>query len=110
MALYSSVERLLSYQDESDSNDSVYARCVLFHELCPALNAIMRDGMKPEVITSFGRMPTSVWRVVEAVTRQGPSTGTATCDLVMLLNTRVGSGSSSEDDKKFAGFIAGLIK
>jgi hypothetical protein len=31
----------------------------------------MEDGLKPEVITSFGRMQTSVWRVVEAVTRQG---------------------------------------
>ena len=110
VSLYSSVERLLTYQDEADSNDSAYARCILFHELCPALHAIMSDGLKPEVITSFGKMPTSVWRVVEAVTRQGPSTGTATCDLVMLLNTRLGSASLDDDHRKFSGFIAGLIK
>ena len=44
--------------------------CTLLRDLCPALHAIMLDGMKSEVITSFGRMPTSVWQVVEAVTRQ----------------------------------------
>ena len=110
--MYSSVERLLTYQDEAETvgGDSAYARCILFHELCPALHEIMSDGLKPEVITSFGKMPTSVWRVVEAVTRQGPTTGTATCDLVMLLNTRLGSSRLDDDHKKFSGFIAGLIK
>ena len=71
MTLYTSVERLLACADEADSNtESALTRCVLVRELCPALHAIMADGLKPEVITSFGRMPTSVWRVVEAVTRQ----------------------------------------
>ena len=102
----------MTYQDESDSNDSTFARCIVFHELCPALHAIMADGLKAEVITSFGKMPTSVWRVVEAVTRQGagPATGTATCDLVMLLNTRLGSSNAEDDHRKFAAFIGGLIK
>ena len=52
--------------------------------------AIMKDGLKPEVITSFGRMQTNVWRLVEALTRMGPSLGggAATSDLVMLLNAK----------------------
>ena len=69
--LYTAIERLLACADETESGaESVLARCVLLRDLCPALHAIMADGMKPEVITSFGRMPTSVWQVVEAVTRQ----------------------------------------
>ena len=108
VSLYSAVERLLMYQD-GDSGGGGSARCVLFQELCPALHAIMEDGLKPEVITSFGRMQTSVWRVVEAVTRQGgPNAGTTVCDLVMLLNTKF--AATGEDHRKFAGFVAGLMK
>ena len=71
VTLYTAIERLLACADENDSStESALARCVLLRDLCPALHAIMLDGMKPEVITSFGRMPTSVWQVVEAVTRQ----------------------------------------
>ena len=71
VTLYTAIERLLACADESESSsESALARCVLLRDLCPALQAIMSDGMKPEVITSFGRMPTSVWQVVEAVTRQ----------------------------------------
>ncbi len=144
MNLYSSVERLLSYHQEGDSAHSASTptsaaaaesaaaaatsaasvRCILFHELCPALHAIMADGMKPEVITSFGRMPTSVWRLVEAVVRQGGGVGGVgvggggvaaggegsnnVSDLVMLLNDRF--SSKGEEERKFAGFIAGMLK
>lgn len=96
------------YQDDSSCNTSV--KYVLFHELCPALMDIMKDGLKPEVITSFGRMKTSVWRVVEAVIRQGPNFGggAATSDLVMLLNAKF--PASGEDHRKFSGFVAGLLK
>ena len=106
--LYSAVERLLMYQDDTASETSV--RYILFHELCPALSAIMRDGLKTEVITSFGRMKTNVWRVIEAVIRQGPSFGggAATSDLVMLLNAKF--PASGDDHRKFAGFVAGLLK
>lgn len=85
-------------------------RYVLFHELCPALQAIMKDGLKTEVITSFGRMQTSVWRVIEALIRAGPALGggAATSDLVMLLNAKF--AATGEDHRKFAGFVAGLLK
>ena len=132
MNLYSAVERLLLYQQDSldsanGASAAANARCVLFHELCPALYAIMTDGLKPEVITSFGRMRTNVWRVVEAVTRQGPAAANTTCDLVMLLNSRVPSaatpvttpsgvgtptvGANNDgEERKFAGFVAGMLK
>lgn len=98
------------YQEDSSAVSNTSVKYILFHELCPALTAIMKDGLKPEVITSFGRMQTSVWRLVEALTRQGPSIGpgTATSDLVMLLNAKF--AAAGEDHRKFSGFIAGLLK
>ena len=98
------------YHDEASSASETSVRYILFHELCPALMSVMRDGLKPEVITSFGRMQTSVWRLIEALTRQGPSMGggTATSDLVMLLNAKF--AAAGEDHRKFAGFITGLLK
>ena len=107
--LYSAVERLLMYQDDA-TGSATSVRYILFHELCPALMAIMKDGLKPEVITSFGRMQTNVWRLVEALTRMGPSLGggAATSDLVMLLNAKF--AAAGEDHRKFTSFIAGLLK
>jgi len=104
--LYTAVERLLLFQDPSPSySNRSAARCVLLHEFCPALHAILEDGLKEEVITSFGRMKTSVWRVIEAIMQAGPAQR-ATCDLVMLLNTKF---SSEEDFKKFSGFVIGML-
>merc|ERR1719189_1581140 len=107
VSLYAAVERLLLYQDQSNPSYSAKAacRCILLHEFCPALHAIMEDGLKEEVITSFGRMKTSVWRMLEAVMQQGPAQRN-TCDLVMMLNTKF---SSEEDFKKFSGFVIGLL-
>ena len=97
------------YQDDAAGSETS-VRYILFHELCPALVAIMKDGLKPEVITSFGKMQTNVWRLIEALTRQGPAVGggQATSDLVMLLNAKF--AAAGEDHRKFAGFIAGLLK
>ena len=103
VSLYSAVERLVMYQDQGSKAAS---RCILLHEFCPALHSLLEDGLKEEVITSFGRMKTSVWRVLEAVIQSGPAQRN-TCDLVMLLNTKF---SSEEDFKKFSGFVIGLLK
>ena len=46
--LYLAVERLLMYQNNANA-----VRYILFHKLSPALMAILKDGLKPEVITSF---------------------------------------------------------
>eukprot|EP00096_Caligus_rogercresseyi_P001788 TRINITY_DN1302_c1_g1_i2.p1 TRINITY_DN1302_c1_g1~~TRINITY_DN1302_c1_g1_i2.p1 ORF type:complete len:608 (-),score=215.55 TRINITY_DN1302_c1_g1_i2:2539-4362(-) len=56
VTLYSSVERLLMSSDSSEAE----TRCILLHEFCPALHSIMRDGLKPEVITPFCRMSSSL--------------------------------------------------
>jgi len=107
VSLYSAVERLLLYQDQTNPAYSSKAacRCILLHEFCPALHRLLEDGLKEEVITSFGRMKTSVWRLIEAVIQAGPAQRN-TCDLVMLLNTKF---SSEEDFKKFSGFVIGLL-
>jgi hypothetical protein len=86
-------------------SSSVTARLILFQEVCPALHAILEDGLKPEVITSFGRMTTSAWRVVEAVTRQTTAVA-ANFDLVMMLNAKF----ANDEHRKFAGFVVGLLK
>ena len=107
MSLYSAVERFVMYQDQAGPAHSKAAcRCILLHEFCPALHSLLEDGLKEEVITSFGRMKTSVWRLVEAIIQAGPAQRN-TCDLVMLLNTKF---SSEEDFKKFSGFVIGLLK
>ena len=53
-------------------------------------------------------MQTNVWRLIEAITRQGTGGGAATSDLVMLLNAKF--AAAGEDHRKFSGFIAGLLK
>jgi len=77
----------------------------LQHDLSYCREVFEDLGLKEEVITSFGRMKTSVWRLVEAVIQAGPAQRN-TCDLVMLLNTKF---SSEEDFKKFSGFVIGLL-
>ena len=125
--LYTSVERLLHYYNSATtpttpsattpttSSSSLSLRYLLFHEFCPALPAILKDGLKAEVITSFGRVRTSAWRVVEALTRQGGPAGvtSATGDLVMTINDRFSGLEGSEEEReerKLAGFIAGMLK
>ena len=47
MSLYSAVERLLLYQDQTGPAHSAAAcRCILLHELCPALHTLLEDGLK----------------------------------------------------------------
>ncbi|ERL95179.1 hypothetical protein D910_12448 [Dendroctonus ponderosae] len=54
--------------------------------LCPALYAVLSDGLKPCLETSFGAINNSVWQVVEASSQQGPLTK-ALNDLVMRINS-----------------------
>ncbi|XP_060525717.1 uncharacterized protein LOC132701627 isoform X2 [Cylas formicarius] len=73
--------------------------------LCPALYAVLSDGLRPCLETSFGAINNSVWQVVEASAQQGPLTK-ALNDLVMKIN---GEDVISEGLIKFNAFIFGLL-
>ncbi|XP_030767612.1 uncharacterized protein LOC115891308 isoform X2 [Sitophilus oryzae] len=73
--------------------------------LCPALYAVLSDGLKPFLDTSFGAINNSVWQVVEASAQQGPLTK-ALNDLVMKINSE---DVISEGLVKFNAFIFGLL-
>ncbi|XP_066157352.1 uncharacterized protein [Euwallacea fornicatus] len=73
--------------------------------LCPALYAVLSDGLKPCLETSFGAINNSVWQVVEASSQQGPLTK-ALNDLVMKINSE---DVISEGLVKFNAFIFGLL-
>lgn len=74
--------------------------------LCPALYAIMSDGLKPYLESTFGPITNSVWQVVEASSQQGPLTKTLN-DLVQKIN---GEDFMTEGMLKFHAFIFGLLK
>lgn len=73
--------------------------------LCPALYAVLSDGLKPHLETSFGAINNSVWQVVEGSAQQGPLTK-ALNDLVMRINSE---DVISEGLVKFNAFIFGLL-
>lgn len=73
--------------------------------LCPALYAILSDGLKPSLQTSFGDIQNSVWQVVESSSQQGPLTK-ALHELVMRIN---GEDVITEGLVKFNAFVFGLL-
>ncbi|CAH0559334.1 unnamed protein product [Brassicogethes aeneus] len=73
--------------------------------LCPALYAVLSDGLKPSLETSFGAIGNSVWQVVEASAQQGPLTK-ALNELVMRIN---GEDVITEGLVKFNAFVFGLL-
>lgn len=73
--------------------------------LCPALYAVLSDGLKPSLETSFGAITNSVWQVVEASAQQGPLTKPLN-ELVMRVNSE---DAITEGLVKFNAFIFGLL-
>ncbi|KAG5887717.1 hypothetical protein JTB14_020019 [Gonioctena quinquepunctata] len=73
--------------------------------LCPALYAVLSDGLKPSLQTSFGAINNSVWQVVEASAQQGPLTK-ALNELVMRINSE---DAITEGLVKFNAFVFGLL-
>lgn len=73
--------------------------------LCPALYAVLSDGLKPSLQSSFGDLPNSVWQVVEASAQQGPLTK-ALNELVMRINSE---DVITEGLVKFNAFVFGLL-
>lgn len=73
--------------------------------LCPALYAVLSDGLKPSLQTSFGDIQNSVWQVVETSSQQGPLTK-ALHELVMRINSE---DVITEGLVKFNAFVFGLL-
>lgn len=74
--------------------------------LCPALYAMMSDGLRPTINSTFGPLTNSVWQVVEASSQQGPLTKTLN-ELVQKIN---GEDFITEGMLKFHAFVFGLLK
>ncbi|KAL3279078.1 hypothetical protein HHI36_016592 [Cryptolaemus montrouzieri] len=93
----------LSALGDSNLNPSC-AKLALTH-LCPAIYAVLSDGLKPNLETSFGAINNSVWQVVEASAKQGPLTK-ALNELVMRINSE---DAITEGVVKFNTFVFGLL-
>ncbi|KAJ8915224.1 hypothetical protein NQ315_015447, partial [Exocentrus adspersus] len=88
-----------------DSNLNPACAKLALTTLCPALYAVLSDGLKPCLETSFGAINNSVWQVVEASAQQGPLTK-ALNDLVMRINSE---DVITEGLVKFNAFVFGLL-
>ncbi|KFP69530.1 RUN and SH3 domain-containing protein 1, partial [Acanthisitta chloris] len=89
-----------------DSRLSPDVGYLLLHTLCPALYALVEDGLKPfqkDVIT--GQRKTSPWSVVEASVKTGPNTRS----LQTLCWHVAGLTPLSSNRQKFHAFILGLL-
>ncbi|KFQ08146.1 RUN and SH3 domain-containing protein 1, partial [Haliaeetus albicilla] len=89
-----------------DSRLSPDVGYLLLHTLCPALYALVEDGLKPfqkDVIT--GQRKNSPWRVVEASVKTGPNTRS----LRSLCWHVAGLAPLNSTRQKFHAFILGLL-
>jgi hypothetical protein len=96
-------EPVSSRQGYNDNNECSQ---LCLGQLCPALYAVMSDGLKPQLNSTFGPIANSVWQVVEASSQQGPLTKTLN-DLVQKIN---GEDFITEGMLKFHAFVFGLLK
>ena len=55
---------MLQAQIASTAYSPEVGRLLLKH-LCPAVHALLLDGLKPQVRSLFGKMKNSIWKVVE---------------------------------------------
>ncbi|XP_044597233.1 uncharacterized protein LOC123273801 isoform X2 [Cotesia glomerata] len=88
-----------------DYNDKIECSQICLSNLCPALYAIMSDGLKPQLNSTFGPIANSVWQVVEASSQQGPLTHTLN-ELVQKINSE---DFMTEGLLKFHAFVFGLL-
>ncbi|XP_011173409.2 uncharacterized protein LOC105205667 isoform X1 [Solenopsis invicta] len=105
------VDLLLKYwnadsnHSRPNSNERNECAQICLSNLCPALYAIMSDGLKPHLNSTFGPIANSVWQVVEASSQQGPLTKTLN-ELVQRIN---GEDVITEGMLKFHAFVFGLL-
>ncbi|XP_009994412.1 PREDICTED: RUN and SH3 domain-containing protein 1 [Chaetura pelagica] len=103
---FSTARNLVQKAQLGDSRLSPDVGYLLLHTLCPALYALVEDGLKPfqkDVIT--GQRKNSPWSVVEASVKTGPNTRSlqSLCWHVARL------APLSSTRQKFHAFILGLL-
>ncbi|XP_052653247.1 AP-4 complex accessory subunit RUSC1 isoform X1 [Harpia harpyja] len=106
IAHFSTARNLVQKAQLGDSRLSPDVGYLLLHTLCPALYALVEDGLKPfqkDVIT--GQRKNSPWRVVEASVKTGPNTRS----LHSLCWHVAGLAPLNSTRQKFHAFILGLL-
>ncbi|XP_047738503.1 uncharacterized protein LOC108671312 isoform X3 [Hyalella azteca] len=113
MSVRVAVEKLVSHFSHSHaakpkpngSGGSSVAAQLTLEKLCPAIYALLSDGLQPSLHSLFGKIANSVWKMIEATSQMGPTTK-ALSDLVLTLNSEE---CLSEGPMKFNAFIFGLL-
>ncbi|XP_059688279.1 AP-4 complex accessory subunit RUSC1 [Gavia stellata] len=106
IAHFSAARNLVQKAQLGDSRLSPDVGYLLLHTLCPALYALVEDGLKPfqkDVIT--GQRKNSPWSVVEASVKAGPSARS----LQSLCWHVAGLAPLNSTRQKFHAFILGLL-
>ncbi|KAM6037786.1 AP-4 complex accessory subunit RUSC1 isoform 2-T2 [Theristicus caerulescens] len=106
IAHFSAARNLVQKAQLGDSRLNPDVGYLLLHTLCPALYALVEDGLKPfqkDVIT--GQRKNSPWSVVEASVKTGPSAR----PLHSLCWHVAGLAPLSSTRQKFHAFILGLL-
>ncbi|XP_054035139.1 AP-4 complex accessory subunit RUSC1 [Dryobates pubescens] len=106
IAHFSTARNLVQKAQLGDSRLSPDVGYLLLHTLCPALYALVEDGLKPfqkDVIT--GQRKNSPWSVVEASVKTGPNSRS----LHSLCWHVAGLAPLSSTRQKFHAFILGLL-
>ncbi|XP_015505484.1 RUN and SH3 domain-containing protein 1 [Parus major] len=106
IAHFSTARNLVQKAQLGDSRLNPDVGYLLLHTLCPALYALVEDGLKPfqkDVIT--GQRKNSPWSVVEASVKTGPNTRS----LHSLCWHVAGLAPLSSTRQKFHAFILGLL-
>ncbi|XP_060541482.1 AP-4 complex accessory subunit RUSC1-like isoform X3 [Pantherophis guttatus] len=106
MAHFSTARNLVQKAQLGDSQLTPEVGYLILNTLCPALHALVGDGLKPfqkDVIT--GHRPSSPWSVIEASARPGPHTRSFTA-----LYWRVSRlAPLRSNHQRFHAFILGLL-
>ncbi|XP_055552594.1 AP-4 complex accessory subunit RUSC1 [Falco cherrug] len=106
IAHFSTARNLVQKAQLGDSRLSPDVGYLLLHTLCPALYALVEDGLKPfqkDVIT--GQRKNSPWSVVEASVKMGPNSRS----LHSLCWHVAGLAPLGSTRQKFHAFVLGLL-
>ncbi|XP_019412417.1 PREDICTED: RUN and SH3 domain-containing protein 1 [Crocodylus porosus] len=106
VAHFSAARNLVQKAQLGDSQLSPDVGYLLLRTLCPALHALVGDGLKPfqkDIIT--GQRRSSPWSVVEASVKPGP--GTRSLQALYWRVSRLAPLSSSR--QRFHAFVLGLL-